>query len=523
MGEMFCFQCEQAAGCTACTGKAGVCGKSAETAAAQDRLTGALIRYAEQLTGEGRAPAPEQALLLMQGLFTTITNVNFDTASVDRLTDAVHAASPGIAENYDMRRLWQEPDEDVRSLKCFVLFSLRGMAAYNYHARVLGRIDPELDRFYCEALKAIAADLSREELWTLVQKTGEANFRTMELLDHANTGAFGEPEPAEVPPDHRKGTVHRDLRPRSLRLPAAAGPDRGKRHQRLHPLRNAACPRLSGAEKALPPPEGQLRHSMAEPAAGVRGHPCPGPLHHQLHHAPAGQLRRPGVHHLGGLLPRVQHIGPERDFSPVIRRALELGGYPKDTLLPGMNGGKTVTTGFARHAVLEHADEIVQAVRDGRVRHFFLIGGCDGTRPSRRYYTELAKCTPPDTILLTLACGKFRLNDLPLGTVPGTGLPRILDVGQCNDAYSAIRIALALADAFGCSVNELPLSLVLCWFEQKAVCILIALLALGIRNIRLGPTLPPFLSPGVVQELQRRYDLKAITTPEEDLRAILGR
>ena len=171
---------------------------------------------------------------------------------------------------------------------------------------------------------------------------------------------------------------------------------------------------------------------------------------------------------------------------------------------------------------LSHANEIVEAVKSGQIRHFFLVGGCDGTRPTRRYYTEFAKLTPPDTVILTLACGKFRLNDLPLGTVPGTGLPRILDVGQCNDAYSAIRIALALADAFGCTVNDLPLSLVLCWFEQKAVCILIALLALGIRNIRLGPTLPAFLSPGVVQELQRRYNLMAVTTPEEDLRAILG-
>lgn len=207
----------------------------------------------------------------------------------------------------------------------------------------------------------------------------------------------------------------------------------------------------------------------------------------------------------------------------MIEKALELGGYAQDTLLPGLNGGSTVTTGFARTAVLQHADEIVQAVRDGKLRHFFLVGGCDGTRPSRRYYTEFARLTPPDTILLTLACGKFRLNDLPLGTVPGTGLPRILDVGQCNDAYSAIRIALALADAFGCGVNDLPLSLVLCWFEQKAVCILIALLALGIRNIRLGPTLPPFLSPVVVAALQQKYDLKAVTTPENDLQAILGR
>ena len=188
--------------------------------------------------------------------------------------------------------------------------------------------------------------------------------------------------------------------------------------------------------------------------------------------------------------------------------------------MPGMNGGRSVVTGFARNAVLSHAGEIVAAVRAGQIRHFFLVGGCDGTRPSRRYYTEFAKLTPPDTVLLTLACGKFRLNDLDLGTV--AGLPRILDVGQCNDAYSAIQIALALADAFQCSVNDLPLSLVLCWFEQKAVCILIALLALGIQNIRLGPTLPAFLSPGVVKVLQEKYGLKTVTTPEEDLNAILG-
>ena len=204
--QMFCFQCEQAANGTACTGRAGVCGKSAPTAAAQDRLTGALIRYAEQLIGEGRAPAPEQALLLMQGLFTTITNVNFDEHTVGQLIEKIHAACPGIAEDYDMQQLWQEPDPDVRSLKCFVLFSLRGMAAYNYHARVLGRIDPELDKFYCTALKAVGTSgLSMEELWLLVQRTGEASFRTMELLDHANTGAFGEPEPTEVPLTIEKG------------------------------------------------------------------------------------------------------------------------------------------------------------------------------------------------------------------------------------------------------------------------------------------------------------------------------
>ena len=519
--QMFCFQCEQAAHCTACTGSAGVCGKSAETAAAQDRLTGALISYAAQLIGEGRAPAPEQALLLMQGLFTTITNVNFDPQTVDQLTENIHAACPGIGFDYDMQQLWHEPDEDVRSLKSFVLFSLRGMAAYNYHARVLGRIDPELDRFYCTALKAVGTSgLTHEALWDLVQQTGEASYRTMELLDAANTGAFGDPQPVEVPLTIEKGPfivisghdlfdlqqlleqtrgtgIH--IYTHSEMLPAHGYPELKQKYPHLKGNFGTAW-------------QNQQREFEDIPAPILFTTNCIMPLRASY----ADRVFTTSV----VSYPGVQHIDEGRDFTPVIRKALELGGYPEDTLLPGMNGGKTVTTGFARTAVLRHAPEIVQAVQEGKIRHFFLVGGCDGTRPSRRYYTEFAKLTPQDTVILTLACGKFRLNDLPLGTV--AGLPRILDVGQCNDAYSAIRIALALADAFGCSVNELPLSLVLCWFEQKAVCILIALLALGIRNIRLGTTLPAFLSPGVVQELQRRYDLKAITTPEEDLRAILG-
>ena len=199
---------------------------------------------------------------------------------------------------------------------------------------------------------------------------------------------------------------------------------------------------------------------------------------------------------------------------------MELGGYNEDKPFTGINGGGTVMTGFGHGAVLGVADQVIEAVKSGAIRHFFLVGGCDGARPGRNYYTEFVKQTPADTVVLTLACGKYRFNDLDLGTIGG--LPRLMDVGQCNDAYSAIQIALALADAFQCTVNDLPLSLVLCWFEQKAVCILIALLALGIRNIRLGPTLPAFLSPGVVRVLQEKYDLMAVTTPEQDLKAILG-
>ena len=521
--KMFCFQCEQAANGTGCTGAAGVCGKSAETAAAQDALTGALIGYAEQLVADGRSPTAEQAMLLLQGLFTTITNVNFDPQTVDQLTENIHAACPGIGFDYDMQQLWHEPDEDVRSLKSFVLFSLRGMAAYNYHARVLGRIDPELDKFYCTALEAVGTSgLTHEALWDLVQQTGEASYRTMELLDAANTGAFGDPQPVEVPLTIEKGPfivisghdlfdlqqlleqtrgtgIH--IYTHSEMLPAHGYPELKQKYPHLKGNFGTAW-------------QNQQREFEDIPAPILFTTNCIMPLRASY----ADRVFTTAV----VSYPGVEHIPEGRDFSPVIAKALELGGYEKDTLLPGTNGGSVVTTGFARAAVLSHAGEIVEAVKAGKIRHFFLIGGCDGTRPSRRYYTELAKLTPPDTVILTLACGKFRLNDLPLGTVPGTGLPRILDVGQCNDAYSAIRIALALADAFGCSVNELPLSIILCWFEQKAVCVLLALLALGIKGIRLGPTLPAFLSPGVAQELQRRYDLKTITTPEEDLRAILG-
>ena len=218
--------------------------------------------------------------------------------------------------------------------------------------------------------------------------------------------------------------------------------------------------------------------------------------------------------------PEIVHIGEDRDFTPVIEKALALGGYQEEKHFTGLNGGETVTTGFGHGAVLAAAGQVVEAVKSGAIRHFFLVGGCDGARPGRNYYTDFVKNTPDDTVVLTLACGKYRFNDLDLGTIGG--LPRLMDIGQCNDAYSAIRIALALADAFSCTVNELPLSLVLSWYEQKAVCILLTLLYLGIRNIRLGPTLPAFLSPNVLAYLVEQYQIAPITTPEQDLKELLG-
>ena len=519
--RMFCFQCEQAANGSGCTGAAGVCGKSAETAAAQDELTGALIGYAGQLIADGRSPSPEQAMLLLQGLFTTITNVNFDVETVRQWTRRVHDACPGVISDYEMARLWQEPDEDVRCLRSFVLFGLRGMAAYTYHARVMGFVDPEIDRFFCEALQAVAEERDTSRLFQWVHDTGRMAYRVMELLDTANTTTFGDPQPTEVPLTIEKGPFivvsGHDLFDLKCLLEQTEGKGIAVyTHSEMlpahgYPELKQRFPHLKGNFGTAW--QNQQREFEDIPAPILFTTNCIMPLRASY----ADRVFTTAV----VSYPGVTHIPEGRDFSPVIAKALELGGYEKDTLLPGTNGGSVVTTGFARAAVLSHAEEIVSAVREDKIRHFFLIGGCDGTRPSRRYYTEFAKLTPPDSVILTLACGKFRLNDLPLGTV--AGLPRILDVGQCNDAYSAIRIALALADAFGCSVNELPLSILLCWFEQKAVCVLLALLALGIRGIRLGPTLPAFLSPGVAKVLQEQYDLKPITTPEQDLAACLGR
>ena len=219
--------------------------------------------------------------------------------------------------------------------------------------------------------------------------------------------------------------------------------------------------------------------------------------------------------------PGLVHIDEDKDFTPVIEKALELGGYPEGREFTGINGGKEVTTGFGHGTVLSAADQVVDAVKTGAVSHFFLVGGCDGARPGRNYYTEFVKLAPDDSIILTLACGKYRFNDLDLGTV--SGLPRLMDMGQCNDAYSAIRVASALAEAFGCSVNDLPLTLVLSWYEQKAVCILLSLLHLGIKNIYLGPTLPAFLSENVLGYLVEQFQISPTGTPEEDLKKMLGK
>ena len=529
---MFCFQCEQTAKCTGCTGSVGVCGKKADTAELQDRLTGALIGLARATDGNDHMLSASTADVVVEGLFATLTNVNFDNDALLAIGDRVDAekrklvpecykcaASCGRNNDYDMQKLWNA-QEDIRSLKSLILFGIRGVAAYAYHAAVLGYRDETIHKFLYKALFAIGMDdWGMEELLPIVLEVGEVNLRCMAMLDRANTETFGHPEPSDVSLTVEKGpfiviTGHDlyDLK-RLLEqtegkginvythgelLPAHAYPEL-KKFSHLKGNFGTAWQNQQREFSVLPAPILFTTNCLMPPKDSY-----------------ADRVFTTEV--VG--FPDMRHIGPDKDFTPVIEKALELGGFDRDVTFPGINGGESVMTGFGRNAVLSAAGTVIEAVKSGAIRHFFLVGGCDGARPGRSYYTEFVKQTPKDTLVLTLACGKYRFNDLDLGTIGG--LPRLLDIGQCNDAYSAIQIALALADAFGCGVNDLPLSMILSWYEQKAVCILLTLLHLGIRNIRLGPTLPAFLSPNVLSFLVEKYNIAPITTPEADLKEILS-
>ncbi len=509
--KMFCFQCEQTAGCTGCT-KSGVCGKTPDVANLQDKLTGALIRLAEknQLTKENDR-------LIIKSLFTTITNVNFNVETLMNLLAEVHAAS-GNADDYDMNQVWKA-DEDIRSLKSSILFGIRGVAAYAYHAQVLGYEDEEVNAFFYEALKAVGSKLGMDELLPIVLKVGEINLKVMALLDEANTGTYGNPVPTEVTLTVEKGpfiviTGH-DLY--DLKQLLEQTKDKGINiytHGEMLPAH--AYPEL----KKYPHLKGNFGTAWQNQQKEFADLPAP-ILYTTNCLMPPKESYSDRVFTTEVVsYPEIIHIGEEKDFAPVIEKALELGGYDKDMVFTGINNGNTVMTGFGRNTILENAGTIVEAVKAGAIKHFFLVAGCDGAKPGRNYYTEFVKQTPQDSIILTLACGKYRFNDLNLGQIGP--FPRILDMGQCNDAYGAIQVALALADAFDCGVNDLPLNMVLSWYEQKAVCILLTLLHLGIQNILLGPSLPAFISPNVLQLLVKNYNIGAISTPEEDLKKILG-
>ena len=531
--KMFCYQCEQTAGCTGCTGNAGVCGKSANTARLQDELTGALVGLARAAEGNEHLVTEEMNQLVLEGLFTTVTNVNFNDETLKILIYKIENAkkklvpncftcsgSCGKNDNFDMNTLWTT-DEDVRSLKSLILFGIRGMAAYAYHASVLGYTDETISKFFYKALLAVGMkDWGMDELLPIVLEVGEVNLRCMELLDQANTTTYGTPVPTTVPLTIEKGpfiiiTGH-DLKDLQLlleqtkdkginiythgeMLPAHAYPE-FKKYSHLKGNFGTAW-------------QNQQKEFDHIPGAILYTTNCLMPVK-------ASYADRVFTTEVVSY-PEMVHIGEEKDFTPVIEKALALGGYTKDQHMTGINGGMQVTTGFSHGTVLSVADQVIEAVKNGDIKHFFLVGGCDGARVGRNYYTEFVKQSPADSIILTLACGKYRFNDLDLGTIGG--LPRIMDMGQCNDAYSAIKVAIALAEAFECDVNELPLSMVLSWYEQKAVCILLTLLYLGIKNIHIGPTLPAFISPNVLNFLVENYGLSPISTPEEDIKKLLNK
>lgn len=527
--KMFCFQCEQTAGCSGCTGNAGVCGKSAGTARLQDELTGALIGLARACAGNPKTENTDQ--IIIDGLFATLTNVNFNDETLRSLIGRVNGEKtivvPGCSacgspckdtENYDMEKLWNDK-EDIRSLKSLILFGIRGVAAYAYHAAVLGYKDEEVNNFFYKALSAIAEDWGMEELLPLVMETGKVNLSCMELLDRANTETFGTPAPAEVPLSVEKGpfiviTGH-DLY--DLKLLLEQTEDKGINvytHGEMLPAH--AYPEL----KKYAHLKGNFGTAWQNQQKEFADLPAP-VLFTTNCLMPVKDSYADRVFTTEMVsYPEMVHIEEDKDFTPVIEKALELGGFAEDKEFTGINGGKTVMTGFGHGTVLGVADQVIEAVKGGAIKHFFLVGGCDGARAGRNYYTEFVRQTPADTVVLTLACGKYRFNDLDLGTIGG--LPRLMDMGQCNDAYSAIKVAAALAEAFNCGVNELPLSMVLSWYEQKAVCILLTLLHLGIKNIKLGPTLPAFVSPNVLKFMVENYNIAPITTPEEDLKEILA-
>lgn len=509
--EMFCFQCEQTAQSKACTMN-GVCGKKADTANLQDDLTTALIKMANCNNKND-----SKTELLIKGLFTTITNVNFDNESIKKLTHEIEK-NTDCSDDFEINVIW-DANEDIRSLKSLILFGLKGIAAYAYHAMILGYKDTQVNDFFYEALKAISQDLTSDELLKLVLKTGEINLKCMELLDRANTETYGNPTPQKVTTKIEKGPFivvsGHDLKDLELLLEQTK--DKGINiytHGEMLPCH--AYPKLHEYKHL----KGNFGTAWQNQQKEFDNIPAP-VLFTTNCIMPVKDSYKDRVFTTSVVeYPELKHIGEDKDFTPVIEKALELGGYQSDKEMTGINGGNELTVGFGHHTVLSIADKLINLIKNKKINHIFLVGGCDGAKPGRNYYTEFVKLTPKDSIVLTLACGKYRFNDLNLGEIEG--IPRLIDMGQCNDAYSAITVAVELSKAFNCSVNDLPLSMVLSWYEQKAVCILLTLLYLGIKDIRLGPTLPAFVSPNVFNILVKEYGIKHISTPEKDIEEILN-
>jgi hydroxylamine reductase len=542
---MFCYQCEQAAKGEGCT-VLGVCGKNPEVAALQDLLIYALQGLAQVAVAGRQAGVsdPEVNVFTCEATFSTLTNVDFDPQRFvglinrcvslrEQLKAKVKAAGgPGdfpagpaafqakgtveelVAQGEEHGlKSYPAPDADAMSLKHILLFGLKGVAAYADHAHILGQEDDKVYAFVHEGLAATAdPKLGVPDLLPLVLKCGEINLRAMELLDAGNTGRYGHPVPTPVPLGHKKGKAILVSGHDLLDIEEILKQSEGKgiyvyTHGEMLPCHG--YPEL----KKYPHFYGHYGTAWQNQIKEFPNFPGPIVMTTNCIQKPAESYSdRIFTRGLVGW-PGVKHI-PDLNFAPVIQKALEMPGFPDDA------NGKQVMVGFARNTIMGVAGKVIDAVKAGAIKHFFLVGGCDGAKPGRSYYTEFVEKAPKDTVILTLACGKFRFFDKDLGDIGG--IPRLLDVGQCNDAYSAVQIASALANAFGVDVNDLPLSIICSWYEQKAVAILLTLFYLGIKDIRLGPSLPAFVTPNVLDVLVKNFDIKPITTPDEDLKAILG-
>ncbi|MEJ5326648.1 MAG: hydroxylamine reductase [Candidatus Bathyarchaeia archaeon] len=541
---MFCYQCEQTAKGQGCT-IIGVCGKTPEVAALQDLLV-YLLRGLSQLVIEAKKAGirtEEFSIFTCEALFATLTNVNFD---LDRIIEYINKTvnlreqlkkqtqlvgskvegngpvnlvlektKEGLIEQGKLFGIKSGPivDEDLHSLQWLLTYGIKGVAAYTYHAYILGKKDEKVFDFIHRGLAApLDKSLGVNDFVGLAMKCGEINIRAMELLDAGHTETYGHPMPTKVPLGVKKGKAilvsGHDLKDLEEILKQSAG--KGiyvYTHGEMLPAHGypklKAYPHLYGHYGTAW--QNQQREFSEFPGAILMTTNClQRPMENYKDNIfTSGPVGWPGTPHIEG-----------RDFSPVIKRALELPGFQAD------REGKYVTVGFGRNAILSVAAKIIDAVKSSRIKRFLLVGGCDGAKPGRSYYSEFVEKAPKDTVVLTLACGKFRFFDKDLGTIDE--IPRLLDIGQCNDAYSAIKVAQALAEAFNVSVNELPLSLVLSWYEQKAVAILLSLLYLGIRNIRLGPSLPAFITPNILKVLVEKFNIMPIKTAEEDLKAIMA-
>ena len=543
---MFCYQCEQTAGGKGCT-KMGVCGKTPEVAALQDLLIfqiKGISCYAKEIVEKGENVDKDIVSFVENCLFTTLTNVNFDAdvhvellkrsqeikeqlrSKVRAIKNTTEHATYNLSSTkaemlQDAKKAGimydQDLDPDIRSLRQTIVYGLKGISAYGHQARALGYYDDQVDNFYIRALEATTDDnLSVEELIRWTMRTGDMSVVVMKKLDEANTEVYSNPTPHKVNVKMKKGPFiivsGHDLKDLEMLLQQTEGkginiythgemlPSHGypglKKYKHLVGNFGGAWQDQQKEFDSIPGCILMTTNCLMRPRETYKD-----------------RIFTTNVVGWDGVKFVPKKEDGTKDFSEIIEKALELGGYEED------QEPHEILVGFGHHATLSNAGAIVDAVKQGKIRHFFLIGGCDGARPGRNYYTEFAKKVPQDCVILTLACGKYRFNKLDFGEV--AGLPRLLDVGQCNDAYSAVRIATALADAFETDVNGLPLSLIISWYEQKAVADLLALLSLGIKGIYLGPTLPAFLSPNVLQYLVDTFDLRPISTPDDDLKSCL--